>query len=78
MKSCTVFQDHLVKRTIPWSVIQQRLQVHRTAPSQWARGVIYPNKPNADALIRLFADYGVELDYNDIYRLLEKSMDEAS
>lgn len=75
-KTCTVFQGYLLKRTIPWPVISQRLGVDRTAPSKWARGVIYPNKPNADELIRLFGEYGIELDYNDLYQIIQ--MDEAS
>ena len=75
-KTCTVFQSYLLKRTIPWPVISQRLGVDRTAPSKWARGVIFPNKPNADELIKLFSDYGVELDYNDLYQAIQ--MDEAS
>lgn len=84
MSSCTVFQDHLKKRSIPWLDIRQRLRVHRTAPSQWARGVIFPNKPNADALIKLFAERGIKLDYNDIYQYraldtaMDKPMEEAS
>ena len=74
--TCTVFQSHLLKRSIPWPVISQRLEMDRTAPGKWAHGVIYPNKPNADKLIRLFADYGIELDYNDLYQQVH--MDQAS
>ncbi len=66
----------MLKRTIPWPVITKRLGVDRTAPAKWARGVIYPNKPNADELIKLFDDYGVALDYNDLYQAVQ--MDEAS
>lgn len=74
--TCTVFQSHLLKRAIPWPVIARRLGVDRTAPSKWANGVIYPNKPNADELIKLFADFGIELDYNDLYQ--QVLMDQAS
>ena len=78
MNNGTVFQNHLTQRTVPWHVIRQRLKVHRSAPSHWARGSTYPNKPNADALITLFAEHDVVLDYNDIYLLQNKAMEKAS
>ena len=68
MKKYTVFQEHLQKRTIPWPVISQRLSISRTTTSKWAAGIIYPHKPHADLLIALFSNYGVKLDYNDLYQ----------
>ena len=68
MKSITVLQDHLLKRTIPTRVICDRLATDRTAIYAWAHGRGYPNRLNARALILLFAEQGIELDYNDIYQ----------
>ncbi len=67
MKTITVLQDHLLKRTIPTRVICNRLATDRTAIYAWAHGRGFPNRLNARALIMLFAEYGIELDYNDIY-----------
>ena len=68
MKTITVLQDHLLKRTIATRTICERLNTDRTAIYAWAHGRGFPNRPNASALIALFAERGVELDYNDIYQ----------
>lgn len=68
MKNCTAFQRHLNNRTVPWSEIIETLDVHRSAPSKWAKGVLYPNRLNAEDLIALFASHGIDLDFNDIYQ----------
>lgn len=68
IKTITVLQDHLLKRTIPTRVICDRLATDRTAIYAWAHGRGFPHRLNARALILLFAEHGIELDYNDIYQ----------
>ncbi|WP_257292955.1 hypothetical protein [Endozoicomonas sp. ONNA1] len=78
MKNCTAFQKHLADRSVPWSEIVKSLNVHRSAPAKWAKGVLYPNRLNAEDLIALFASHGIELDFNDIYQSREHSSDEVA
>ena len=68
MKVITVLQDHLLKKTVPTREICNRLNTDRTAIYAWAHGRGFPNRLNASALIDLFSERGIELDYNDIYQ----------
>lgn len=71
----TVLQHHLKVKTIPQKVIIFRLGLDRTTLGKWKLGVLFPNRLNAEQLIDLFADYGVSLDFNDIYRM--QALEEA-
>ena len=64
----TVFQGWLRSGWITSKEICEHLTIDRTTVYSWKKGVSYPNKDNADKLIRLFRARGVELDYNQIYR----------
>ncbi len=66
--SGTVLQYHLRNKTIHHKVIVQALKLDRTTVRKWSIGELYPHRPNATKLIEVFGDYGIELDYNDIYR----------
>lgn len=65
----TVLQHHLKVKTIPQEVIITRLGLDRSTLGKWKLGVLFPHRLNAEQLIDLFADYGVNLDFNDIYRM---------
>ena len=67
--NCTVLQYHLQAKTLPQEVILERLQLDRTTLNKWKLGVLYPHRLNAQELISLFADFGIRLDFNDIYRM---------
>lgn len=79
MKTITVFQDHLLKRSLPLRLICQRLSTDRSTIYKWAHGLGFPHRVNARQLIGLFAEHGYELDYNDIYQpaLVEPDMEMA-
>lgn len=64
----TVLQHHLKAKTIPQEIITERLRLDRTTIQKWKLGVLYPHRLNAEQLIGLFAEFGIELDFNDIYR----------
>ncbi|MGI9278715.1 MAG: hypothetical protein ACR2PX_03685 [Endozoicomonas sp.] len=68
----------MIERSVPWSEIIEKLSVHRSAPAKWAKGILYPNRLNAEDLIRLFGKHGIELDFNDIYQARDLSLDEVS
>lgn len=78
MKNCTAFQKHLHDRSVPWGEIIETLKVHRSALPKWAKGILYPNRLNAEELITLFASHGIQLDFNDIYQSREHSPDEVA
>lgn len=64
----TVLQHHLKVKTIAQELIIERLQLDRSTLNKWKLGLLYPNRLNAEQLIRLFAEFGVVLDFNDVYR----------
>ena len=64
----TVLQHHLKVKTINQELIIERLQLDRSTLNKWKLGLLYPNRLNAEQLIRLFAEFGVVLDFNDVYR----------
>ena len=76
MNTCTNLQKYLQQRIVPWKVIRERLDIDRSLPGKWARGSLYPNRFAGQKLISLFAEYGVSLDYNDLYQ--HQDMDKAS
>lgn len=65
----TNLQKHLIARAVPWNVIRDRLDVDRTLPNKWSKGVLFPSRIASKKLIALFSEYGIELDYNDIYHV---------
>ena len=67
-ESGTVLQYHLRNKTIRPRVIQDALRLSRSTVHKWALGELFPHRPNAVQLIEVFAEHGIELDYNDIYR----------
>lgn len=75
MNGFTNLQRLLMEREVPLSEIRDRLNVDRTTPGKWARGVLFPNRIASQKLIALFAEHGISLDYNDIYKI--HGMDEA-
>ena len=72
-ESGTVLQYHLRHKTIRPRVIQDALRLSRSTVQKWAAGELFPQRPNAVQLIEVFEEYGIELDYNDIYRIEKAS-----
>ena len=64
----TPFQGFLRSNAVKSVVICERLNLDRTTVYSWRKGAQYPNKDNADRLIELFREHGIELDYNKIYQ----------
>ena len=69
----TVLQYHLRNKTIRPKVIQQALRLDRSTVHKWYIGELFPHRPNAVRLIEVFGEHGIELDYNDIYRIEKAS-----
>lgn len=69
----TVLQYHLKNKTIRPNVIREALQLDRTTIRKWSIGELFPQRPNAVRLIEVFGEHGIELDYNDIYRIEKAS-----
>ena len=69
----TVLQYHLRNKTIRPRVIQEALRLSRSTVNKWSLGELFPHRPNAAQLIEVFGEHGIELDYNDIYRIEKAS-----
>ena len=64
----TPFQQALIEVPQLYRTMRERLALDRTTAFNWRRGVTFPNKQNADRIIALFAEFGIGIDYNGIYR----------
>lgn len=64
----TPFQQMLRDKVVPPGEIRQATRCSRTTLWRWQKGVSFPEKPQAEALIALFAERGAALDYNGIYQ----------
>lgn len=67
--SQTVLQYHLNQQSISVKEIRQVLKVDYSTLRKWSLGVLYPHRLNAEQLILLFGRHGIDIDYNDIYRV---------
>ncbi|WP_257287828.1 DNA-packaging protein [Endozoicomonas sp. SESOKO2] len=66
----TPFQNLLRQKPRPpvVSVLRDRLDVDRSTLYRWSKGESYPPYTVAAEIINILAEYGVAMDYNDIYK----------
>ena len=69
----TVLQQHLQNKTVPLSVIRDTLRLEKSTVHKWAVGRLYPQRSNAIRLIEVFGEHGIEMDFNDIYKIRSSS-----